>query len=130
MRDKELYFLEEARELFEKDRANGNAAETAKEKIRRWQAERNLHNEDMDDMQMHADVLQDTQDLLTQSVPLSPSHDSFSSASRPLKLPSKGGKKRRITSDIIADELMEVTSSMKEIASAISTTNQVKLQWS
>ena len=33
-------------------------------------------------------------------------------------------KKRRITSDIIVDELMEVTSSMKEIARAIAATNQ------
>ena len=74
-------------------------------------------------MQMN-DVLLDTQDPLTRSIPQSPSHDSFSSASRPSKLPSKGGKKRRITSDIIVDELMEVTSSMKEIAHAITTTNQ------
>ena len=70
------------------------------------------------------DVLLDTQYPLTRSIPQSPSHDSFSSASRPSKLPSKGGKKRRITSDIIVDELMEVTSSMKEIARAIAATNQ------
>ena len=74
-------------------------------------------------MQMN-DVLLDTQDPLTRSIPQSPSHDSFSSASRPSKLPSKGGKKRRITSDIIVDELMEVTSLMNEIVCEIKATNQ------
>ena len=93
--------MEDARELFEKDRAKGNGAENAKEKIRRWQTEWNLHNEDMDEIQMNDDVLLDLQNLLTRSVPQSPTHDSFSSASKPSKLPSKGGKKRRITSNII-----------------------------
>ena len=67
VRDKKLYFLEDARELFEKNRANGNGAETAKEKIHRWQAERNSHIEGLDEMQMN-DVLPDTQDHLTRSI--------------------------------------------------------------
>ncbi|EEF45962.1 conserved hypothetical protein [Ricinus communis] len=79
----------------------------------------------IDEMQMNDEGLLEQPDPSAQFFLESPTHDSFSSASRQSKLPSKGGgQKRRITFDVIANELMDVTSSMKEIARAIITSSQ------
>ncbi|XP_050230987.1 uncharacterized protein LOC126680005 [Mercurialis annua] len=124
VRDKELYFLDAARELFEKDRANRKSAATAKEKVCKWQAEPKSNVEDIDEMQINDDILLIQQDSLNRSVPKSPTRDSNSSANQPSEQPSKGVKQRRIASDIIANELREVASSMKEIARAITITSR------
>ena len=52
MKDKELHHLEILREIFEKDRATGSRAESAKEKVRRWQRqEGEFRIDDIDEMQ-------------------------------------------------------------------------------
>ena len=125
MRDKELYFLENARELFEKDRATGNGAESAREKVRRWQVEEDMSTNDIDEMQMDFDQVEhfpnfNSPSPVFQSSPIT--QENASSASTQRKTSSKGIKRKRY--DLIAQEIMEVTISMKEIAKAITNSSK------
>ncbi|KAF2290287.1 hypothetical protein GH714_008052 [Hevea brasiliensis] len=81
VRDKELYFLEDVRDLFEKDRANGDGATNAKEKVRKWQSDRGLQIDESDEIQVNNEMNLDNQDPSTQFAQHSPSRDSFSSTS-------------------------------------------------
>ncbi|XVE59712.1 hypothetical protein DITRI_Ditri05aG0068200 [Diplodiscus trichospermus] len=124
VRDKELYFSEHVRELFEKDRANRDGAERAKEKVRRWQVEQDLNIDDIDEMQMNNQAFLDQENYtscFTAPSPMAQASQNFqdnaSSVARQSNASSKGTKRKQ--SDIIANEIKEVTSSMKEMAHAI-----------
>ncbi|CAK7349198.1 unnamed protein product [Dovyalis caffra] len=57
IRDKQLFNLELLREIYEKDRATDDGAESAKEKVQRWEREqREIRIEDIDEMQINNEI--------------------------------------------------------------------------
>ncbi|KDP37435.1 hypothetical protein JCGZ_08276 [Jatropha curcas] len=123
--DKELYFLDNAHKLFAKDRAKGDGTESAKEKVRRWQAKGDISIDDSDEMQMNTENSFDQIDSFSNFN--APSLiDNASSIARQSKETSKGTKRK--SSDIIVVVIMEVTKSMKEIARAITNSSKCIIQ--
>ncbi|CAL1414006.1 unnamed protein product [Linum trigynum] len=126
IRDKELHFLENARELFEKDRANGDGAMSAKENFTKYHnVESELGIDDIDRMLANDEIHLDPLVPEASQVPgVAVPPINVEVKARPGKESTRGSKRKRSMSSTIAEEIMQVTSSMKEIASAIKNSNQ------
>ncbi|CAN0857762.1 hypothetical protein LINGRAHAP2_LOCUS6914 [Linum grandiflorum] len=126
IRDKELHVLEDARELFEKDRANGDGDMSAKDRFNEYyHVDSEMGIDDIDRMvandEIHLDPLMpESNESPRVTVP----PVNIEGNARPGKVSTKGMKRKRSMSSTIAEEIMQVTSSMKEIAKAIQNSNQ------
>ena len=132
VKDKELHHLEILREIFEKDRAAGSKAKSAKEKVRRWQREQGeFRIDDIDEMQAQNEAhIESFDDLETLNFAKQGCTQTPSSSSNPSITPnqSKGKKRKSVEKDIITEEIKMMTNSLNNIAAALTSTTDIKVK--
>ena len=131
VKDRELYHLDILREIFEKDRATGSKAESAKEKGRRWEREeKELCIDDVDDMQTQNEVHLESFDNFETVNVSQQQHGSTqapSSSNPSVTVNKPKGKKRKASEkDMLAEEIRMMTDSLNNIATALTSTTDIK----
>ncbi|KAJ7970757.1 Myb/SANT-like domain-containing protein [Quillaja saponaria] len=127
IRSRELRNLELMRDIFEKDRATGLGATSAKERVKRWEKETmEMSIEDIDQMQTSNEVHLEGIDIFDNFAPSSTGYHAPTSSTQSMsKSSSKRGIKRKAAViDLINEGITEVKDAMKDIALAISNTSR------
>ena len=133
IRDKEIPNLELLRDIYEKDRATGMKARTAKERLRQWEETNTI--DEVDQLQAeNVVILENLEDLHTSS---QLENSSGTSSNKTLKKPSSKLSVKRKHDDINSEEkkgknstnpieegLKNVNESMAEIARALNEANK------
>ncbi|XP_042414481.1 uncharacterized protein LOC122003432 [Zingiber officinale] len=126
IKGKSLHHLEILREIYEKDVATGAQAESAREKVQRWEREEtHISIDEIDEMQANNHVYLDKFSTFDfESVPsTSGSQFGISNPFVPNASVAKGKKRKAPMTNEYSSQLNEVSSAMKDIAQAILNTN-------
>ncbi|KAG6530874.1 hypothetical protein ZIOFF_004635 [Zingiber officinale] len=126
IKGKSLHHLEILREIYEKDVATGAQAESAKEKVQKWEREEaHISIDEIDEMQANNQVYLDNFSTFDfESMPSIPgSQFGTSNPFVPNASVAKGKKGKAPMTNEYSSQLNEVSSAMKDIAQAILNTN-------
>ena len=128
VRGKQLFNLDLMREIYEKDRATGSNAESAKEKVKRWQDESTkISIEEIDQLQaensIHIETFHQGHEVNLEEINQGFSSSDHSSMSKNHLPRKKGIKRKAVIEDAFNEGIKDVKEAMKEIAQAIKNSN-------